>query len=50
MEFEQDEEATIGLLHVNFKTYSAFVDGNPVQCTRKSMKYSNISGRIKTVL
>jgi|APTNR8051073442_1049403.scaffolds.fasta_scaffold01219_13 DNA-binding response OmpR family regulator len=34
-EVEQDEEATIGLLHVNFKTYSAFVDGNPVQMSHK---------------
>ncbi|GAB1349222.1 cell wall metabolism DNA-binding response regulator WalR [Ignavibacteriales bacterium] len=32
---EPDDEAYIGLLHVNFKTYSAFVQGRPVQMSHK---------------
>ncbi|MBN8545930.1 MAG: response regulator transcription factor [Ignavibacteria bacterium] len=34
-ETEPEDEADIGLLHVNFKTYSAFVDGKPVQMSHK---------------
>jgi DNA-binding response OmpR family regulator len=34
-EVEQEDEAVIGLLHVNFKTYSAFVGGNSVQMSHK---------------